>query len=353
MAADLQGHCLRAARGRIPSRRRGLDPVQRGARMGLCRHGYPLRRRRFLRHLSDRLRGSSRISHQRLPHPRRLRRGRGATRQDPDLPLALPDAVKDRGLRHGRPDRLLRSDGAVACRIHGARPEPRAGPRRAVGRDGWQPHQQRPCGPRLYLRHDWTAEGRHAFQPQRHAPDASRQRSLPVDRFGREAGVPAAVPRRRARRRLLRLDGARFGDEFRREPGNRAGQSARGAADRLPRRAAGLGKILFRHHHRAEGCDLAAEMDVCEGAGDRQPHDGMPARRRDAFAWAPRRQQVRLLAGVPQHPPHARARSLPHRLYGCRADLPGPDPLVSRDRHRHARGLRPDRELRRRHLDAD
>ena len=62
--------------------------------------------------------------------------------------------------------------------------------------------------------------------------------------------------------------------------------------------------------------------------------------------------QRRLLAGVPQHPPHARARPLPAGLYRCGADRARSDPLVSRARPRHARGLRPDRELRRRHRDA-
>ena len=87
------------------------------------------------------------------------------------------------------------------------------------------------------------------------ASDAPRQRSVSVDRQRRAAGVPAALPRRRADRRLLHLAGAGIGDEFRRKPGNRAGQSARGAADRVPRGAADLGEILFRHHDRAEGRD--------------------------------------------------------------------------------------------------
>jgi long-chain acyl-CoA synthetase len=64
------------------------------------------------------------------------------------------------------------------------------------------------------------------------------------------------------------------------------------------------------------------------------------------------RQSGRLLAGVPQYPPHAGPGSLPAGFTGCGADRAGPDPLVSRARHRHARSLRPDRELRRRHRDA-
>jgi long-chain acyl-CoA synthetase len=47
------------------------------------------------------------------------------------------------------------------------------------------------------------------------------------------------------------------------------------------------------------------------------------------------------------------ARSLPDCAHGCRSDRAGTDPLVSRARHRHARGLRADRKLRRRDADAE
>ena len=40
---------------RLPARRRRLDHRQRGAGMGLCRHGHPVRRRRLFRNLSDQL----------------------------------------------------------------------------------------------------------------------------------------------------------------------------------------------------------------------------------------------------------------------------------------------------------
>ena len=183
---------------------------------------------------------------QRFLDPGDLRRGRGAARQDPVLPRALPDPAEDRRVRHGRPRRLHRSDGDVARRIHGARAEPHQRPRSAVGRDDRKPRRRRSRHPGLYVGHHGPAQGRDAFQPQRHAPDAPRQRSVPVHRRRRAAGVPAALPRRRTDRRLLHLAGAGIGDEFRRKPGNGAGQSARGAADRVPRGAAGLGKILFR-----------------------------------------------------------------------------------------------------------
>ena len=94
------------------------------------------------------------------------------------------------------------------------------------------------------------------------------------------------------------------------------------------------------------------ELDVPQRARDRQSHDRVQAAGRYAAAIVAARQPRRLLAGVPQHPPHARARPLPAGLHRCCADRAGPDPLVSRARHRHARGLRPDRKLRRRHRDA-
>ena len=94
----------------------------------------------------------------------------------------------------------------------------------------------------------------------------------------------------------------------------------------------------------------AAELDVSPGARGRLSHDRLPARGRSRRRCRCKlANQRRLLAGVPQHPPHARARSLPDRVHGRGADRARPDPLVSRARHRHARGLRPDRELRRRH----
>ncbi|MGY3107705.1 long-subunit acyl-CoA synthetase (AMP-forming) [Bradyrhizobium sp. LM6.9] len=64
------------------------------------------------------------------------------------------------------------------------------------------------------------------------------------------------------------------------------------------------------------------------------------------------RQRHRLPARLPQHPPHDRARPLPHRLHRRGADRTGSDPLVSRARNRHPRALRADRELRRRDHDA-
>ena len=70
-----------------------------------------------------------------------LRRRRRATRQASDLPGALPDAGKDHRLRHGRPERLYRSDGDVARRIHGAGAQSQSGQRSAVGGDDRKPQR--------------------------------------------------------------------------------------------------------------------------------------------------------------------------------------------------------------------
>ena len=114
-----------------------------------------------------------------------------------------PTLQTHRRVRHGGPERLFRSHGDVARRVHGARAQSHAGPRGAVGRNARKPRRRRSRHPGLHLRHDRAAQGRDAFQPQRHPPDAPRQRPVSLDRRRRAAGVPAALPCRRAGRRLL------------------------------------------------------------------------------------------------------------------------------------------------------
>ena len=86
------GYRLCAPRQRLQAGRGRLDPRQHDPRMGLCRHGRPVRRRCFLGHLSHRFRQTGRIPRQRQPHDRDLRRGRRAARQGSGMPRALPDA---------------------------------------------------------------------------------------------------------------------------------------------------------------------------------------------------------------------------------------------------------------------
>ena len=133
VAGDDQGDRLRARRDRLQARRRGLDPEQHRGRMGLRRHGRAVRRRRLVRHLSDRLRQAGRISRQRQPHQGDLRRGRRAARQGAGVPRPLSDARKDRRVRHGGAGRLRRSDGGLARRVHHLRPPAHGRQARACG----------------------------------------------------------------------------------------------------------------------------------------------------------------------------------------------------------------------------
>ena len=213
------------ARHRLPARRRRLDHRQRRAGMGVCRYGHPVRRRRLLRHLSDRFRRRrSNISINDSAHQGDLRRRRGAARQDPVVPRALPDAAEDRRLRHGRPERLQRSDGA--CRSPSSW---RSGSNHMQGREAlWEEmiasrgaddlailvYTSGTTGPPKGAMHS----NRSVTHQMRHANDL-----FPVHRRRRAAGVPAALPCRRAGRRLLHLAGAGIGDEFRRKPGDGAG----------------------------------------------------------------------------------------------------------------------------------
>ena len=259
-------------------------------------------------------RRAGRISRQRFPHQGDLRRGRRAARQDPVVPGALSDPAKDRRVRHGRPERLLRSDGDVACRIHRARAQPYRRATRRCGRR-WSkaaaptisPFSSTPRARRARPRAPCIPTAACTHQ-MRHANDL-----FPSTDSRRAAGVPAALPCRRAGRRLLHLARGRIGDEFRRKPGDRAGQSSRGAADRIPGGAAHLGEVLFGHHHRAEGRNPVPELDVSPRARDRLSHDRLQDRGRSAVAVVAAGQSRRLLAGLPQHPPHAGARPLPDR----------------------------------------
>ena len=243
VAADIQGHRLRPACHRLPARRRRLDHRQRGAGMGLCRHGHPVRRRRLIRHLSDRLLGRrSNISIN--DSSTKVIFAEDEEQLDKILscrsrcPTLQKIVVFDMEGLSGFSDPMVLS--LAEFMALGRNHEP--GQRSAVGRDDRKPQRRRSRHPRLHVRHHGPAQGRDAFQPQRDASDAPRQRSVSVHRQRRAAGVPAALPRRRAGRRLLRLAGAGIGDEFRRKPGNGAGQSARGAADRVPGGAAGSGR---------------------------------------------------------------------------------------------------------------
>ena len=228
------------------------------------------------------------------------------------------------------------------------RPPAHGRQRRPVGADDRLARTEGSRDPGLHLGHDRPAQGRDAYPSQRLLPDCARGHAVPGARERRAAAVPAAVPRRRADRRLLLQPRHRLDHELRREPGDGARQHPRGAADRVPRRAARLGEILLGGHDRAEGCDAAGEVDLQQGDRRRLRARRRAAGGRRAVGAAEGEVPGRLLAGAAQHPQGARHRPLPIPVHRRGADRAGTDPLVPRARHEHVRGLRPDRELRRR-----
>ena len=80
---------------------------------------------------------------------------------------------------------------------------------------------------------------------------AFKRIGLAIQRDRRGAQFPAAVPRRRAVRRLLQSHRRHARRQFRRGARHRAAEPARGGAAHLPRRAARVGEALFRRHHRS------------------------------------------------------------------------------------------------------
>ena len=316
------------------------------AGMALCRHGQHGRGRRQQRHLSDQFGQAGRVHPERQPHPLPVRRERGAARQVPRDPRALPRPRQGLRLRHGGPGRLQRPDGHAVRRAARARPRLRQGQPRPVGEAGRELAGRGAGDPRLHLRHDRAAQGRDAVAPQRHLP-AQQRRRLHPDREGRRAArLPAALPRRRAH--LHGLPAAALGRhrQLRRERRDGAGQHPGSGTDDVLRRAAHLGALLFRHRHPHEGGDL--DRPRLLQVGDRAGTQGgrCRARRAQARAIPEARPRHRRLAGARQHQARHRPASREVRRHRCRADRARPHQVVSRARRRHARGLRPDRELR-------
>ena len=304
------------------------------------------RGRRQQRHLSDRFGQAGRVHPERQPHPLPVRRERGAARQVPRDPRALPRPGQGLRLRHGGPGRLQRPDGHGVRRAARARPRLRQGQPRAVGEAGRELAGRGAGDPRLHLRHDRAAQGRDAVAPQRHLP-AQQRRRLHPDREGRRAArLPAALPRRRAHLHGLPAVALGRHRQLRRERRDGAGQYPGSGTHDVLRRAAHLGALLFRHRHPHEGGDLDRPRRL--QVGDRAGAQGgrCRARRAQARAIPEARPRHRRLAGARQHQARHRPASREVRRHRCRADRARPHQVVSRARRRHARGLRPDRELR-------
>ena len=210
-----------------------------------------------------------RISRQRLPAPRDLRRGRRAARQDPVVPGALSDPATDRGVRHGRPQRLLRSDGDVACRIHRARAATisqamrRSGTRwsRAAASDDLAilVYTSGTTGPPKGAMHS----NRGVTHQMRHATDL-----FPSDRREeRLVFLPLCHVAERVGGYYISLAVGSVMN-FAESPETVPDNLARSAADRIPGGAADLGEVLFGRHHRAEGCNRRSRTG-CTGARSR------------------------------------------------------------------------------------
>ena len=119
---------------------------------------------------------------------------------------------------------------------------------------------RRPGDPGLHLGHHRQAEGRDALARR---PRLHRARLQHADRAGRARRahvLPAAVPHRRAHGRRVLRDLHRLDPQLRREPRDRAGERARDRADRVHRRAARVGEVLFGRDDRAEGSRAALQQ---------------------------------------------------------------------------------------------
>ena len=236
-------------------------------------------------------------------------------------------------------DASRRADGArprVRQRIPATWEQPRRGVRgRRAGAAG------------LHLGYDRTAQGRDDLAPQRDLPAAQRRRLHPARQRRRAARLPAALPHRRAHLHDLSAAEFRRDRQLRRELETVPANVREVAPTTVLRRAAHLGALLFRHRHPHEGGDLDRPHRL--PVGDRHRAQGRRgrARRPHALAGAEARLPPRRLAGARQHQAGDRHASHQVRRHRRRADRARSDQVVPRARRRHARGLRPDRELRR------
>ena len=244
--------------------------------------------------------------------------------------------------------RLQRPAGHAVRRAPGARPRLR---RRSIPDAGtsWSPPRKADDAgdPGLHLRHHRSRQGRDAV-----ATATSSSRSPTPMPSSRSATTTSSSPSCRS----ATSPSAPSPSSCRCAPAPsptspRASRPCRRTCARwrppLLRRAAHLGALLLRHRHPHEGGDLDRPHRL--RLGDRHRPQG----RRAAAARAARRRPawrcsigVADFAGARQH--QARHRHAPRALrrHRRRADRARPDQMVPRARHRHARGLRPDRELR-------
>ena len=111
---------------------------------------------------------------------------------------------------------------------------------------------RRPGDPGLHLGHHRQAQGRDALARAASSTRcAATTRSSRQDEQRRAHVLPAAVPHRRALGGEYFAHVHRRDPQLRREPGDRARERARDRADRVHRRAARVGEVLFGRDDRA------------------------------------------------------------------------------------------------------
>ena len=289
-----------------------------------------------------------------IPHPGDLRRGRGAARQDPVVPRALPDACRrivvfDMEGLSGFSDPMVMS----LAEFMALGSNHMVGPRDAVGGDDRQPR-------RRTISRSWSTPPA--------PPGRPRAPCIPTAASPTRCATPTtSSPPTTHEERLVFLPLCHVAERVGGYYTSLAlgsvmnfAESPETVPDNLrevqPTAFLAVPRIWEKFYSgitiALKDATRAPALDVPPRDRRRLSHDRLPAGGRHAVIVAAPRQPRRLLAGVPQHPPHDRARPLPAGLHRRGADRAGPDPLVSRARHRHARGLRPDRELRRRDRDA-
>ncbi len=273
-------------RAGLRARRDDFDPRQHPPGVAVLRSRRALRRRRQLRHLSDRRAGPGRIPDAGLALGLSLRRGRGAARQGAGGPRAPAAAAPHRRLGHDRPARPRRpphhqprAPARDRPRAHRTARQRRRGSRVAGAHR--QPQAAGSGDPHLHLRHHRQAEGGDALAPQCFVFGARLQPDHRPGRNRRAHVLPAAVPCRRAHGRRLFLPVHRHRPELRREPRDDSRERPRDPADGVPRRAAHLGEVLFRRDDRPGGSHQPREARLQMGHRCRH-EDGRTLRSRPA-----------------------------------------------------------------------